>query len=175
MRNRTSIYCPLTDKELIFVRIDQFVMDPTSYYSPIGHPEIEYTRHPFAWREFHYGKRIFFLNREDVLIESIYVAEKLRPLPKYTITKIKYSLDEFRYRTEIQISRIKRRLSDFWKYKILRRPDNRVYLPIIPKFLPRTIASELVKVEPMQAPIGKLPYFDHIYLIEPDLWSDKRA
>lgn len=150
--------CPITDNELKYIGHEPFCMDPDSYYESrtLKHT-YKFARHPFSWTLFRLieidGKkcdtRYFRLKEDDTWQEEMSVdgIDQLIPINSSNWTIFKLRLSK-------KLSRLKRKLQDFWRYSILRK--KRVQFPKIRSVEAKTIAQDLVSVKPMTAPSGKV-------------------
>lgn len=165
--------CPISGNPLSYIGHEEWVMDPDSYYvSSRLDKRYKFARHPFSWKLFRLieingkpcDKRYFRLNDDDTWTEMTRVKglDGLYPLDTS-------NWDVFKLRFKKRWSSWMRKLKNWWKYGVLRKKRNEVQFPIIGKVHAKTIAQDLVPVQPLAAPSSSLFHAEYVYKAESEM------
>jgi len=147
---KTGLKCPITGSELLFLGGDREVRDPDSFYSPESDESIIFARHPFSYNIFRLveqksmgekGLRFFKLEKDKTWTEY-------KKIP-YTnkLVKMDYPEDKFQEESKIAREKYQEQQKRLDKYRTTFKP----------------ISAELVKVQSLPPPLGKLNYIDFKY------------
>lgn len=156
----TELLCPITGSKLLYIGTEQDVMDPDAWYSPESNSQIIFARHPFSRKIFRqidrkslYAKalRYFRLNDDNSWTE-------LKKIPNGDdLFPINTPEDDPSWIESCQVAfdRVERQRqqNEYWD----QHPEED------PRVRSKCIASELVSVQPMSAPLGILNYVDFVY------------
>lgn len=146
----TGLDCPITGAPLLCTGHEMWVMDGSTFYSPEGHPEIRYERHPFCWNLFDAGNRIFKLDG-DVWTEMKRVPHSNKLFP------IDTPEDDTEYLEALEEGEKTRKhneeLHKYWD----EHPEED------PRVHAHCVGLDKVEVSPMKLPSCNLLYMDFKY------------
>lgn len=149
----TGLLCPITGSRLMCIGYEAHVMDGETFYEAESDPNVKFSTHPFN-SGVYYTKDRYFVSENGKWTEYIRVKGLSTIVP---IDTPQSEIDEL-----IRVAEEKREKSS-------REYEGKLYAGEITNFFPlaikveaKTIAMDLVKVEPMAAPSGFIFLLDQI-------------
>ena len=149
----TGLLCPITGSRLMYVGHEPHVMDGESYYEAESDPKITYSSHPFNRGVYYHGDRYF-------VFENLQWVEYMRVKGINGIIPVDSPQEEIDELVRKEEAARELRSREY-EGKLFAGEIVNLF-PTMVKVQAKTIAMDLVQVEPMQAPSSFAFMMDYV-------------